>query len=725
MKKLFSSICALVLTFALIAGTMIFADAATGASATDAPGAPETLSADFSNLTQGAVREDDTATVNYLQDRFAFYYFQHMPDWKLSDPLMYFFERPNVNGYIVDDGSYCRLPDTAGVIHAQLDGVPDKEGKYEFPIKPAGYWANIPTWTIDGEWIYCTAYSGENATLFRQENLMYLRGNTDSTLANIKNFDLQMDFMFKAVDGETIVDGKDNLAIIFDAATAGNVTYENQLMFAVAPDGQYFLGKPQTWYAPAYNGQFTDSAENNVTLEREKKYHLSMRHIGNIVYIVITDEAGNQVINHTAQVPNVLSGVGGNLAITGSNAGAKYANITVTRLDDNATAYDYSNNANGYQFGVTARQFVNWVNPYWSDWSMEYNAIYLRNSSSVFWSNKWPDDYAGRTYIPVDGDYDKFAFGSAQSLKNISNELGTMFTVYHDAINGGTNYFAKAPNFDSHHAESGIDGSKYGQMYLSAHGAKSVALLAYLDGSKYPDSALLDQTMSLAPKTSDGRNIQTKNFRTQFNTYLPESTKSAISLSFRSQAAGAMIGTDKCGYANKVTLLLTASGWYLDTGDGEVALMGSPSVWNSWDTAGSYVGDVSVYAEAVGTTLKIKVTATTGAVLLDTTETIPEGNSGYIYYSAVNTMGNFYSINCDRLDDNGNVSDWNTASADYTIGDINGDGEVNIVDLVCIKKYAANLKTYNFDAANLFEDKYIDASDVTVLRQYLLGTVQI
>ncbi|MGN0451356.1 MAG: dockerin type I repeat-containing protein [Acutalibacteraceae bacterium] len=153
--------------------------------------------------------------------------------------------------------------------------------------------------------------------------------------------------------------------------------------------------------------------------------------------------------------------------------------------------------------------------------------------------------------------------------------------------------------------------------------------------------------------------------------------------------------------------------------------MGSPSAWNLWDTSESYAGDVSVYAEVVGTTLKIKVTATTGKVLLNTTVTIPDGNSGYIYYSAVNTIGNFYSINCDRLDDNGNVIDWNTASAEYTIGDINGDGIVNIVDLVCIKKFAANLKTYNFDAANLFEDKYIDASDATVLRRYLLGTVQI
>lgn len=363
------------------------------------------LSADFSTLTQGAVSENDTATVNYLQERFVFYSFQHLPDWELEGhPLMYFFERPNVNGYVVNDGAYCRLPDTAGVIHAQLDGVADNAAN-ELVIKPSGYWAQIPTWTIDGEWIYCTAYSGVDATLFRQENLMYLRGNTDSTLANIKYFDLQMDFMFKAVDGETIVDGKDNLAIIFDAATAGNVTYENQLMFAVAPDGQYFLGKPQTWFAPSYNGQFKDSAENNVTLAREKKYHLSMRHIGNNVYIVITDEAGNQVINHTASVPTVLSGVGGNLAITGSNAGAKYANITVTRLDDNAAAYDYSNNANGYQFGVTARQLVNWVNPYWSDWAMEYNAIYLRNSSTSFWSNKYPATYEERTYIPVDGDY--------------------------------------------------------------------------------------------------------------------------------------------------------------------------------------------------------------------------------------------------------------------------------------------------------------------------------
>ena len=86
---------------------------------------------------------------------------------------MYFFERPNVNGYVVNDGAYCRLPDTAGVIHAQLDGGADNAAN-ELVIKPSGYWAQIPTWTIDGEWINSTAYSGVDATLMRNRQ-MYLK----------------------------------------------------------------------------------------------------------------------------------------------------------------------------------------------------------------------------------------------------------------------------------------------------------------------------------------------------------------------------------------------------------------------------------------------------------------------------------------------------------------------------------------------------------------------
>ena len=157
-------------------------------------------------MPNGAVDDNDTATVAYLKERFSFYFYQHLTKWTLdSGPLMYFFERPGVNGYLVDDGVW-RLPDTAGVLHHTIDGQPSTEG-HDSVNNTYYVWDQIPTWTVEDGWLYCTAYSGDHATSFRQSNLMYIRGNTENTLANIKNFDLQMDFMFHQTNDDTIKEG--------------------------------------------------------------------------------------------------------------------------------------------------------------------------------------------------------------------------------------------------------------------------------------------------------------------------------------------------------------------------------------------------------------------------------------------------------------------------------------------------------------------------------------
>ena len=617
---------------------------------------PTVFSADFSSLPNGAVDDNDTATVAYLKERFSFYFYQHLTKWTLdSGPLMYFFERPGVNGYLVD-GDAWRFPDTAGVLHHTIDGQPSTEGHGE--VHNTYYvWDQIPTWTVEDGWLYCTAYSGDNATPFRQANLMYIRGNTENTLANIKNFDLQMDLMFRPTDGETIKEGKDAFSVIFDGAVAGNVNSDKQLMFAFAPDGKYFLGKPTERYTTELNGQFTDESGSNVTFERGRKYHLSMRHVGNAVTIAISDVDGNVLVQHNATVPTVLSGVGGNLAIGGSNAGAKYANITLTRLDDEAKAYDFDNRANGYRFGVTAREVGNWVSPYWQHYNLAQNALFLRNDAwTNYWSNIWPGDYNERVYYEANGE-SMYDFNGGAALKAYATKMGEKFNVYHDAVNSGTHYYAKAPEFNSHHEQSGINGSWFGIMFLSASSAQSVALTAYLDKGKNPE-ALLDQTMSLVPKMTDGEELQTKNFRTQFTVRLPASSKSAVALSFRSDKAGAVIGDVGHGYAGKSTLLLSGSGYYLDTGDGDFVQSGAPSAWYAWDDASFTEGDATVYAEAVGTKLKLRVVAASGSVLLDDTLTIPDGNSGYLYYSALDTHGYFYSVFCDRLDDAGKIIGW-------------------------------------------------------------------
>ena len=638
---------------------------------------PTVFTADFSSLPNGAVDDADAATVAYLKERFSFYFYQHLTEWKLdSGPLMYFFERSGVNGYLVDTGDSWRFPDTAGVLHHTIDGQPSTDGHGE--VNNTYYvWDQIPTWTVEDGWLYCTAYSGDHATPFRQSNLMYIRGNTENTLANIKNFDLQMDFMFHQTNDDTIKEGKDAFAVIFDAAVAGNVGSDKQLMFAVSPDGKYFLGKPTERYTTELNGQFTDAGGSNVMLERGKKYHLSMRHIGNNVTITISDADGNALVQHQATVPTVLSGVGGDLAIGGSNAGAKYANITLTRLDDDAKAYDFDDRTGGYQFGVTAREVGNWVSPYWSDWNLAQNALYLRNDAwTNYWSNKWPDSYNERVYYEANGE-SMFDFNSGAALKAYATKMGEKFNVYHDAVNGGTHYFAQAPEFNSHHVQSGIDGSWFGIMYLSANNARSMALTAYLDKGKNPE-ALLDQTMSLVPKMTSGEEMQTKNFRTQFTVRLPASSRSAIALSFRSDKAGASIGDVGHGYAGKTTLLLSGSGYYLDDGSGDLVQNGAPSAWNAWNDTSFTEGDATVYAEAIGTALKLRVIAASGTVLLEDTLTIPDGDSGYLYYSALDTHGYFYSVFCDRLDETGKIAGWDQVDG-VALSELADEGKLKVL----------------------------------------------
>lgn len=81
---------------------------------------------------------------------------------------------------------------------------------------------------------------------------------------------------------------------------------------------------------------------------------------------------------------------------------------------------------------------------------------------------------------------------------------------------------------------------------------------------------------------------------------------------------------------------------------------------------------------------------------------------------------------------NGNEFDFNyTVKSNLTLkavwvkpGDANGDGEVNILDLIRMKKYAAGITEYtkaNETASDMNDSGIIDALDLTVLRKLLLG----
>ena len=64
--------------------------------------------------------------------------------------------------------------------------------------------------------------------------------------------------------------------------------------------------------------------------------------------------------------------------------------------------------------------------------------------------------------------------------------------------------------------------------------------------------------------------------------------------------------------------------------------------------------------------------------------------------------------------------------ADFTrkSGDTNGDGTVDIIDLIRVKKHIAGVMTLtgiDFDTADIDKNGILDSADLTQLRKILLG----
>ena len=131
--------------------------------------------ASFSGLKDGTILTDDTVTVAALEKNFYIYNYQRAQKNRQAS----YFERNEVNGYLVEGDSESekpRFPDTGAIPGKDLDGYGSAKDK------------PIPLWSIDNGWLSCNAYNGTDAFLFRQGNLLYVKDNTVSGFAAIKNF---------------------------------------------------------------------------------------------------------------------------------------------------------------------------------------------------------------------------------------------------------------------------------------------------------------------------------------------------------------------------------------------------------------------------------------------------------------------------------------------------------------------------------------------------------
>lgn len=659
-----------ILSTAILTGTVFTGGASLSTAASEVEEKNITrLTADFSTLPNGEVKDGvtvtgnkDTDTINYLNERFAFYVFQDLSHaWGSSQPAQetrrVYFERNNVNGYITDiNNGVGRFPDTAEITDWSIDGLTSLGGGV-FHLNGAD---KIPTWTIDGKYIHCTAFSGADNYNFRQENIVYFRDDTPTTLAVFKNFELSMNFMFKTESELNGTNAQDSVAVVFDSVTAGDLFDKKYSVFTATPDGKYYLGSfDNYWQLPQHTMQLTDGSGNNASFERGKEYKLTIRRVDKNMTVEFTDAETNTrvaVVNET-NLPVILQNQGGYVGITGSNAGAKYADISMTRLNDNGEAVDYGSSVNGYDFGVSAQGLADYRSHYRSSGSLndKWNIWGFRNQSDKY--GLYPYNLNNQSVFF--NDQNRIWLGTSDSTKAVSDYLDKYFSVYYEGVLNNNYYSGKADRFWQRPNTDGMNLSCYYSeidLYAYCHDtAPMIRVFSNLDAN-----GLLSDVRTFAPKKSNGTDIYTENFETRLSLKLESSGSAnrATALSFRSDKVGAMLdGTNAgSGYTNKVTVLFSDRGWKLYDGS---AVPTNGDTYNAWadnDTAG---GDVDVYVKAVGTSIKIKVTRISdGKVLLNTTENVNTTGEGYLYYSACNENGMFYSFDCNTLDSDGNVTDW-------------------------------------------------------------------
>ena len=210
---------------------------------TAAESTKRTFTADFSQIQDGVIDVNDSNAVNTIEKNFYVYNAQR----NAQDSYTSYFERGKVNGYLVDDQAQAkpRYPDTAAFPAWNLDGW-DKHPDKTNAEKP------IPLWRVDGKWLTADAYSGSDAFLFRETNLLYVKGNTPSGFASFENFTAQMNVKFKPLS-DSVAEGSDALVFVFRAMSAGQATDPNQTTVAISPSGDLYAGSLNWTETPAYN----------------------------------------------------------------------------------------------------------------------------------------------------------------------------------------------------------------------------------------------------------------------------------------------------------------------------------------------------------------------------------------------------------------------------------------------------------------------------------------
>ena len=623
-------------------------------------------------MTQGgstyAVNMNDSALVEYLESKFAFYYQQEG----------HFFRRQKVNGLYVDDkgnqftkgsvapGTTIYKPDTKEVKGSPqwIDYIgTNATGKTHF-------------WELSDNKFFAPSSTGLGDGMYRYDDTMTVK-NTDGTLAQLENFELEADVSLRPDKDFDYA----NLTVQFRSPSPfihrGNV---DTAAFTLSPNGGYIVGggdgelKLTSGYiynkdTKAYDAwssekavDFTKQTEKNATTDKRagiyakttgvnlgtSEYHLKLRVVGKNVTATVTDTAGN--VKFTINETTSYAG-SGYLSLGGSNNATRWGNIVITRLDKDGNAVDFSDANDGYAYGASFGNLA------------EYRVgNYYRNSGADLF------------YLSGAGNPFDFSDETKATDKAVCEYLREKFDFY--ATKEGS--FAKLENPYTNTKDSGLyasDGAHHGQWKLRA----GRCLTATFSGGGSGNDGLLRKTMSLVPKMN-GAAVQTANFETEFDVNFGLNPSSihgnevGVLLSFRSDEAGRPAEGYHTVANNKDAILIhplgvgiydgVAADYSYSYANGSNATCVKQSdgsycdEFTPYNNGGEKANSVHVYARLVGNQLTVQVTELgTETVLFEVTKTVNRMTAGYLYYSVCSAEVGLADLRLNLLDRDGNKRD--------------------------------------------------------------------
>ena len=682
----------LLLTLAMLCGMVAVMGAFPAAAAAEV----EKFKANFSELPTGTVSLTDTETVNWLTSKFAFMYFQE-GRW---------FERPNVNGYVVDaDGNNLTaradkvvtyIPDVvnkgAGASYQWVDGT-----GYNGSAGNHGY--GFSYWTVSGaagstysKWLSCTGFT-YNGGLNRKANTMWVK-SADGDLAKLKNFTLDMDFMptdettnriGSTIGNNTYGMGnapyRDTLSLFFRADVAGNVYDANMQMLVLEPSGKFYAGQ----------GMYLNKADllngTMPALDRSTAYHLTLTVVGNQMKATVYN-GSKKIWSTTCDM--AVDGAG-YIGIGGSCAGARYGSIEITRLNDEGDPVDFGDETDGYGFGADFDFLTHRTDDEYGKNNVgdTYGSQYYYNGKAgVYYKNNGKDakwlEYVGKGNITAAFD-DTWYVAKGTTVRAY---LEDRFSFYFNQEGGQLAMETPYQTSEELKAETyapAVNGGACAQWKLTQNG---YLMATYV----WAGGEMLRKTLTIAPKTASG-DFSAKNFVTEFDYKIGDTSKteSGVLLTFRSAEAGRVInGGNNNSFADKVTLVFHAKGigiydnertayTYKYSANYKVGLLnadGNPTEQFTLFDGNATVSEAHVYAKAVGNQLWLTVTdLTTGTVVAEKQVALDRAEAGYLYYTTCNYDSGLANIRVDRLDEEGNAVGFE-APESFTLATAAADGDI-------------------------------------------------